>query len=241
MNQMSGTQQLITFIIIICLVNIMVAVLEKRAEQKHYYYGSGEVSINAIMYCAPKTSPTFLWSQKLLKDNLCEDIEIISNQGDSVNVNITTVSAKRFEDPTGSTIPGKQGLAGLSKRFNSVPYVYEGRNIYFHHVEHFYGTPEEYGYKPNSVDFIIFAGCEKTGDQQLPIDGFTVLKYKDMLKPEGMLIITAGATKNRQVLNLLASEFTTLKGVGDGNFYQKITTSIQRRPVKEKESACSVM
>jgi hypothetical protein len=248
MDQSNHTHKIIMYIILICLVNVMVAILDRyrnrnrNSYRDHVFYGSGEVPITALIYCVTteRKDVVFRKAQKVLMDNLSNDVEHMSNPGDSINVNIISIDRARHSDEPGLRPRNAIDSVGLSKQYDKVPYGYKGRNIYFHHVAHFYGTPEEYGFKPNSADFLIFAGCE-TDRQQFLIDETNVAKYKTMLKPEGMLIITAEATKNQQVLDMLASEFTTLRGVGSGNFYQKTTMSTQRRPVKQKESACSVM
>ncbi len=66
MDDSSCLQKIIIFILLICLINIMVIILNKQNNQNRIIYGSGEISLNAVIYCTSFDGKDFLRCQEMI-------------------------------------------------------------------------------------------------------------------------------------------------------------------------------
>ena len=273
MDQLSFTQKIILFVILICLINIMVAVINGNDGQDHrLFYGSGEVPINVLMYCTTFDGTDFSACQKKVLEYIDDFYDEFGHENDTININITTVdhltnkkdskvlhekyapnkpkpksdssyratatypfstlhreryTGERF---TGTSLnPSDYKLSGLCEQYSTEPLVLGDKKLYFRHVEHFIGYADDYGHRPNSVDFIIFCGCGTVFINSPLITEITVSKYYDMLTPGGVLIVYPDADVSNK-RTLLREKF---RMISPGCF-KKI---VQR----QKSAICSLM
>jgi hypothetical protein len=92
MDQLSFTQKIILFVILMCLINIMVAVINGNdGQNRSLFYGSGEVPINVLMYCTSFDGSNFSDCQEMISEYIDDFYDEFGHENDTLNINITTV------------------------------------------------------------------------------------------------------------------------------------------------------